>query len=129
MKYRMNQHTCLLCMGSNYERGTHIAAARTALSNHFPNILFSTELETEAIGSGFLSPFSNQLAFIETNLGIEELRTILKDIERKNGRLPSDKAQGIVKLDIDILIYNKQVLKKEDLQRDFVRKLLEETVN
>jgi 2-amino-4-hydroxy-6-hydroxymethyldihydropteridine diphosphokinase len=44
----------------------------------------------------------------------------LKQIERDNGRLPEDKAQGIVKLDIDLLKFDDYVLKPKDLEKDFV---------
>lgn len=102
-----------------------MAHARQALTLHFPEIRFGEEMETEAIGSGFLSPFSNQLARFSTLLSAEEVRGILKSIEKESGRLPEDKAQGIVKLDIDLLMYDEQILKPKDLEKDFIRKGLE----
>ena len=98
-----------------------MSQARKVLRFHFPNIRFGEEMDTEAIGSGFLSPFSNQLARFTTLLSVEEVRSILKSIEKENGRLPEDKAQGIVKLDIDLLTYDEQILKPKDLEKDFIR--------
>jgi 2-amino-4-hydroxy-6-hydroxymethyldihydropteridine diphosphokinase len=95
-------------------------SAREALKVHFPDIRFSKEMETEAIGEKFLSPFSNQVASFETTLSSEEVRHILKEIERTHGRSPEDKAQGIVKLDIDLLMVDDRVLKPKDLEKDFV---------
>ena len=123
---RMTLHSCLLCLGSNYYRTANMAYARRGLEKHFPNIRFGEEMETEAIGSRFLSPFSNQLAFFETPLSAEEVRTILKSIERENGRLPEDKMYGVVRIDIDLLKYDDCVLKPEDMEREFVRMGLEE---
>lgn len=119
--YRMNQHTCLLCLGSNINRHHHMEAARKALNDHFPNIRFTEEMTTEAIGDRFLSPFSNQVAKMKTALSIEEIRKILKQIEKENGRLPEDKEQGIVKLDIDLLMVDDCVLKPKDMEREFVK--------
>lgn len=116
----MNQLTCLLCLGSNVDRCTQMASAREALKHHFPNIRFSEEMTTDAISDIFLSPFSNQVAKMETSLSIEEIRTTLKQIEKENGRLPEDKAQGIVKLDIDLLMVDDVVLKPKDMEKDFV---------
>lgn len=113
-------HTCLLCLGSNFDATTHLSAARNALLSHFPEIHFSEEIVTEAIGSGFLSPFHNQIASLETSLSTEEVRTLLKGIEQAQGRLPEDKKQGIVKLDIDLLKYDDEVLKPMDMEREFV---------
>ena len=118
----MSTHTCLLCLGSNFNREAHMEAAREALTSAFPNIRLGIEMETEAIGSDFLSPFSNQVASFETSLSAEEVRTILKQIERDHGRLPEDKSHGIVKIDIDLLMYDDCVLKPQDLKKDFVLK-------
>ena len=122
----MNLHTCLLCLGSNLDGATRLSAARQALLSHFPDIRFSQEMVTEAIGSGFLSPFHNQVASLETSLPAEQVRTILKSIEQMQGRLPEDKTQGIVKLDIDLLVYDDDVLKPKDLEREFVIRGMEE---
>ena len=122
----MNLHTCLLCLGSNLDGATRLSAARHALLSHFPDIRFSQEMVTEAIGTGFLSPFHNQVARFTTPFSAEEVRVILKQIERDNGRLPEDKANGIVKLDIDLLVYDDCVLKEKDLEREFVIRGMEE---
>ena len=113
-------HSCLLCLGSNFDRLAKMDSAREALKVHFPDIRFSKEMETEAIGEKFLSPFSNQVASFETTLSSEEVRHILKEIEHNHGRSPEDKAQGIVKLDIDLLMVDDRVLKPKDLEKDFV---------
>ena len=122
----MNLHTCLLCLGSNLDGATRLSAARHALLSHFPDIRFSQEMVTEAIGTGFLSPFHNQVARFTTPFSAEEVRVILKQIERDNGRLPEDKANGIVKLDIDLLVVDEEVLKAKDLEREFVIRGMEE---
>lgn len=120
----MTINTCTLCMGSNFERKIHLNAARKALKEQFPEICFGKEIETEAIGEIYLSPFSNQIAKFETTLSPDEIRSILKDIERQNGRSPEEKAHGIVKLDIDLLTFNNLVLKPEDLRREYIQKEL-----
>ena len=122
----MTLHSCLLCLGSNFYRTAHLAYARRDLKVFFPDIRFAPEMETEAIGSRFLSPFSNQVAKMETSLTAEEIRAILKQIERDNGRLPEDKAQGVVKLDIDLLKFGDEVLKPADLALPYVQAGLKE---
>ena len=122
----MNLHTCLLCLGANIDAAKRLSAARSALCSHFPDIRFSEELATEAIGSGFLSPFHNQMACFTTTLDSESIRHLLKNIEQMQGRLPEDKPQGIVKLDIDLLMVDDRVLKPQDLEREFVKQGLEE---
>jgi 2-amino-4-hydroxy-6-hydroxymethyldihydropteridine diphosphokinase len=105
-----------------------MAYARRDLEKHFPNIRFSTEVETEAIGSRFLSPFNNQVAIFETTLSADEVHTILKQIECDHGRLPTDKSYGVVKMDIDLVKYDETVLKPEDMEREFVKTGIEELI-
>ena len=121
----MNQHSCILCLGSNSDRHTRMEAARKALAISFPDIRFGREMTTEAIGNTFLSPFSNQLALFKTTFSAEEVRSILKQIEKENGRMPEDKAQGVDKLDIDLLIYDNTILKPDDMEKEFIRQELE----
>lgn len=118
----MNEHHCLLCMGSNTNRFTQLSDARKVLSEAFPDIHFGELMETQAIGSGFHSPFSNQLARFTTTLSSESVRNLFKELERHSGRLPGDKAQGIVKLDIDLLTFDNKVLKPEDMKREYIRR-------
>ena len=122
----MITHSCLLCMGCNLDRTAHMTLARRDLENHFPGIRFGTEMETEAIGSGFLSPFSNQVALLHTSLSAQEVHTLLKQIERNHGRVPDDKAQGIVRMDIDLLTYDHVVLKPADMEKPYVQAGIEE---
>ena len=121
----MNEHSCLLCLGSNIDRHARMETARQRLGSIFPDIQWGRELTTEATGSGFLSPFSNQLARISTSLPAEEVRSLLKQIEKECGRLPEDKGQGIVRMDIDLLTHGEAVLKPDDLKKDYIRAELE----
>ena len=50
----------------------------------------------------------------------------MKQIEKENGRLPEDKEQGIVKLDIDLLIADDRILKPDDLKKEFVQRGIQE---
>ena len=52
----MDEHHCLLCMGSNTNRYAQLSVAREALRTTFPDIHFGEMMETEAVGSGFHSP-------------------------------------------------------------------------
>ena len=118
----MDEHHCLLCMGSNTDRSAQLSVARKALCATFPNIHFGEMMETEAIGSGFHSPFSNQLARFSTTLSPDSVHDIFKELERRSGRIPEDKSLGVVKLDIDLLVFDNRVLKPEDMEREYIRR-------
>lgn len=118
----MNGYHCLLCMGSNTDRSVQLSRAREALRIAFPDIHFGDLMETEAIGSGFHSPFSNQLARFTTTLTPDSVHAYFKELELRGGRTPEDKAAGIVKLDIDLLTFDDEVLKPEDMRREYICK-------
>lgn len=118
----MDEHHCLLCMGSNTDCSAQLSVARKALCATFPDIHFGEMMETEAIGSGFHSPFSNQLARFSTTLSPDSVHDIFKELERRSGRIPEDKSLGVVKLDIDLLVFDNRVLKPEDMEREYIRR-------
>ena len=118
----MNKHKCVLCLGTNFDPSNSIQESRRQILSVFPDTRFSEELITEAIGEGLLSPFINQVALFSTPLPAEEITRICKDIEHQMGRNPQDKAKGIIKIDIDILMVDDTILKPQDLERDFVQK-------
>jgi 2-amino-4-hydroxy-6-hydroxymethyldihydropteridine diphosphokinase len=108
-------------MGSNIHGTARLEAARRALSAMFPDIRYGRLLLTEAVGTGYLSPFSNQMAAFSTSLSADEVHACFKQLEHEAGRRPEDKARGIVPLDVDLLVYDGTVLKPEDLQRNYIR--------
>lgn len=118
----MEKYPCLLCMGSNTCCHKHLSAAREALAKAFPDICFGSPMETEAIGTGFRSPFCNQLARFSTALPAQAVHDLFKTLERDSGRIPEDKQAGIVKLDIDLLTYGDMVLKPADMDREYIRR-------
>jgi len=116
----MEQHICLISIGSNTNRSINIKLAQEQLLSHFPNIHFGTEQDTIPVDMQNETHFTNQIAKFSTSLSIEDVKSVFKRIEFQAGRLPDDKKKEIVKLDIDLLIYDSRVLKKSDLERDFV---------
>lgn len=113
---------CLLCIGSNCKQEENVRFARQRLSEHFPSIRFAPEEETVPFGLQNPSPFLNQVAWLETSRSEPEVRAILKEIEREAGRSAADKEKEIVRLDIDLLSCDEQVLKPRDMQYDYVQR-------
>ena len=113
----------LVCMGSNEGREVHRAQARREVSPRCRLGRFSAELETEPLGLSNSSLFTNQLVRFVTDDSPQEVNRQLKEIERIAGRCYDDKAQEVVKLDLDILMVDHEVKRSDDLQRHFVRQL------
>lgn len=111
---------CILCIGSNDRRRENLSLARRELSALFPAIRFATEQDTEPLYFTNPALFANQVAVFATELPKAGVLCALKAIEQRSGRLPGDKQQERVCLDIDLLCYAGEVLKPRDLKREYV---------
>ena len=85
---------------------------------------FSFVYETEAVGT--LPQPNNCVGVISTARPFEEMKQALKDMEREAGRLPEHKAEGKVIIDIDIVVWNNEVIKPTDLTRTYMTIGMEE---
>lgn len=117
---------CIICLGSNYNRRENLPLARRRLEALFPSIRFAAEQDTTPLYFKNPALFANQVALFETGQSREVIRGVLKEIERLAGRLPGDKLQEKVCLDIDLLCYGDEVLKPLDLKRAYVQEGLKE---
>ena len=124
----MSRHIIYIGMGSNLPKGGQMLLwARRRLAELVGGEQhYSTALRTEPVDFPYPQPFTNQVARIETELSAEAIRRRLKSLEREAGRKPEDKAQGIVRLDLDLLCFEGRVLKAKDWQRQDVISAREE---
>ncbi|MBO5720861.1 MAG: 2-amino-4-hydroxy-6-hydroxymethyldihydropteridine diphosphokinase [Bacteroidales bacterium] len=81
---------------------------------------FSSIYETEAVGSIPQPNYYNCVGVLATSQTFEELKQKLKDYERLAGRLPEHKSEGKVIIDIDIVVWNTDVIKPTDLSRSYM---------
>lgn len=116
-----NNHTCLVCLGSNLEARFHLENAHAAFVRLFHEVRMGAIVKTVAEGDIIQPDYLNQAARFTTELGSEEVKTVLKSIEKENGRKPEDKQNGSVPLDIDLLIYDDKQLKPSDLSKTYVQ--------
>lgn len=118
----MKIHSCLICIGSNTNKEENVKTARKELQELFPDIMFGKEmLTTPLYFKSNREMFINQLGVFHTSMSVEEIKFHFRSIEVQSGRLPSDKDKEIVKLDIDILMYDKEILKSKDILRDYIK--------
>lgn len=111
----------ILCLGSNRDRERNIGRATELLRKRFAALRFSPSYYTDPVGCGLVEPFLNRVAIGYCGESAGEIRSILKKIEQSLGRQANEKAIGIVRIDIDLLQWNGEVLKADDLARDYVR--------
>ena len=116
----------IIVLGSNYEQEKNVRYAIMELTLAFPEIAFSRMIRTEPIGMADSPQFVNAIGIAMTEKKEEHVVRILKGIERKCGRTKEDKALGIVKLDLDLLLYGDVRHKESDWKRNYVKLLMSE---
>lgn len=122
-------NTFLLSIGSNENKTVNIDRCRQIISLLYPYTIFSESIESEPVGNGYEHDFVNQLALIESDDDEQSVADLLKEIEHEMGRLPQDKLAGIVVIDIDLLAVNNKIIKPEDFDRPYIKKLIEKFAN
>lgn len=114
----------LLSIGTNDDREANLALCHQLLDNSFEHIHYSKTSITTPYGATYKNDFLNQLAVVYTDKDKEEVALFLKLLEKKIGRNPDDKERGVVKIDIDLVIWNGDVLKPADITRNYIADLL-----
>lgn len=117
----MKLNKYLIIIGSNTDREKNIDLATNCLENIPGTHFIGNTIETEPVNMPNSLTFLNKGFVMFSDIDIEELNTLCKNIERKAGRTPEDKKHGIVKLDVDIVIANNKILKPGDLEREYAR--------
>ena len=87
---------------------------------------FSSVYETEAVGTLPQPNYHNCVGVLCTSQPFEELKQKFKDMEREAGRLPEHKREGKVIIDIDIVVWNNEIIRPTDLARSYMTIGMEE---
>lgn len=121
-------HTIYLALGANVgDKKQHIARAIELLEGKVTNIVLAPIYETKPWGYEAQENFLNTALKGMTELSPHELLLFVKNIEKEVGRIKRFR-NGPREIDIDILFYDKKVIKDNILQiphlkiqeRDFV---------
>ena len=99
------------------------------LKKLFPEIVFTEALTTKPYGNHYKRPFVNVLAVANHSSPTDEINAQLKDIEKRLGRTPEDKAKGKVVIDLDLVVADGEILRPKDFERDYVQDLLPQIDN
>lgn len=115
-------NSCIICLGTNYERSKHLQSAHTYLEREFADIVYADAEETFPYHFKNDALFTNQVALFHTSLSQESVKEKLKSIEAHCGRKQEDKAKEIVRIDIDMILFNDHVIKKNDYKLEYVQR-------
>ena len=119
------KNEAVIMLGSNTDISL-LLSAKSMLEDWFDVVAVSEILQTTAIGEQYQSPFYNQDIRIQTEYDLEETIRIFKKTEKKLGRTPESKTEGIVPIDIDLIVWNGEICHDDYYRFDFVKKCVDE---
>lgn len=111
-------NTAILCLGSNLREAhtARIQEANRSLQDNGCYVMAATPLY------GSASNYLNQVIEIETALSYDELHKLTKETENILGRTLEMKKNGVVPIDIDIVLFNGEILRTLDYNSDYFQK-------
>jgi len=116
----MKLNKVVIGVGSNIDPENNIEEAKNAVANHHNLIKVSSFIETEPIGCNNQDNFLNGAFLIETEMDASTLKSWLKNQENKLGRVESENKNGPRTIDLDIIVWNGEVVDSEVYEREFL---------
>ena len=109
----------LIALGSNYHQSAHILWASQRLATLLADVAMSPVLWTQDIhGQGLW--YMNRLLRGNTTLSVDQLNSLLKEIEQETRR-----SKQHVTIDLDLMQYDDERYHLADWQRPYVQRLLD----
>ncbi len=117
----LSNNEVIVGLGSNIDPDNNIELALDNLIDVFDVIKVSDLVRTKPIGITNQADFINGAVLLKTGFTNEKVKMILKDIENRLGRDRSAPKYGPRTIDLDIVVWNGNVVDPDFYSRDFVR--------
>ena len=114
----------IISLASNENQEANLAKAREQLTQLMTEVHFTSAIWTEPVNSIRKEPYLNQLCKGTTAFSDGLLGEVLKEMEKRIGRIHNE--DGIVAIDLDLLQFDGQKHHLRDWNRDYVKNLLNE---
>ena len=115
-------NTVIVGIGSNIDAERNVSVAKRMLGEKL-NVLRESEfVRTRPIGPRQQQDFLNGSLLVKTRLGRKQLKTLLKGVEVALGRDAGEDPYGPRKMDLDILVWNGEVVDSDVYEREFLRR-------
>lgn len=118
----------IIGIGSNIDAETNISKMLEILKGYVEIVKVSSFIKTKPIGIENQPEFTNGAVKIITNLSQRELNDLLKEIEDKMGRDRTAPKFGPRNIDLDIVVWNGEIVDDDYYTRDFLQKSVSELI-
>jgi 2-amino-4-hydroxy-6-hydroxymethyldihydropteridine diphosphokinase len=116
----------IIGIGSNIDAESNISKMLEILKEHVEIAKVSEMIKTKPIGIENQPDYTNGAVKISTELNKEDLTVLLKAIEDKMGRDRTVPKFGPRTIDLDIVVWNGEIVDNDYYTRDFLQKSVSE---
>lgn len=116
----------VLGIGSNIDADINVAKALEFLEREFEIVKVSPFIKTKPIGLINQPDFTNGAVRLKTEFNQEQLTVYLKKLEDKMGRDRTGPKFGPRCIDLDIVVWNNDIIDEDYYTRDFLQKSVKE---
>ena len=118
----------IIGIGSNVDAEKNIEQMLKVLGKHVQIVQISTFLKTKPIGITNQPDFTNGAVKVSTKLDRTNLEVLLKSIEDQMGRDRSAPKFGPRNIDLDLVVWNGEIVDDDYYTRDFLQKSVAEVI-
>ena len=115
-------NTVIVGVGSNIDAESNVSVARRMLEEKLSVLGESEFVRTKPVGSRKQQDFLNGSLLVKTRLGRKRLKALLKGVEAAIGRDIAEDRYGPRKIDLDILVWNGEIVDSDIYEREFLRR-------
>lgn len=119
----------IIGIGSNINPEENISKMLVLLEEYVTIEKVSSFIKTKPIGEMNQADFTNGAVLISTELEMDALNIILKQIEDRLGRDRTIQKFGPRTIDLDIVVWNGEIVDNDYYTRDFLQKSVDELSN
>lgn len=120
------QNQVLIGLGSNIQPEIHIEKAISSIQKKFQLLARSNIIETEPVGYKDQPNFLNGVVLVKTGMNYTSFHRWLRNLEKKLGRVRNSNKYGPRTIDLDILVWNGEIIDHDVYQRGFLYHAVEE---
>ncbi len=112
-------NTFIIAIGSNSrDRQWQMEQAIERLKEKFKNESVSSIYECSA-DNGKDAPYLNAVMVASTSMSLEETNSYLKQWEVLCGRTPASKLEGVIPIDLDIIVWNNEIIRQKEFNKPY----------
>jgi len=124
----MKLNLVVIGVGSNVRAEENIGLAKAAIESAHELLKASSFVKTEPLGFKDQPEFTNGAFLIKTGMDPSELKSWLKNLENKLGRVNTDNKNGPRIIDLDIVVWNEEIVDDEVNEREYLRSSIHELI-